>query len=249
MLTGVVLVKNESKNIGPCLESLKFCDSILVVDDNSTDTTPRVAQAAGAKVVKHALNDNFGQQRNWAIDQVESGWILFVDADEKVSPRLQQEILTAITKIEYKGFYLRRLDYIWGKPLRFGDAGGAKIVRLGRKGAGEWAGEVHELWQIEGRTGTLKSQLIHNPHSTLVEFLRHINYYSTIKANQFFKQQRPSNILHIALGPIWRFIKSYILKLGMLDGTVGFVHAMIVSFYAFLVAGKLYLLGRGIPHD
>ncbi len=249
MLTGVVLAKNESKNIGPCLESLKFCDSVLVVDDLSSDTTPKIAQGAGAKVIKHALGDDFGEQRNWGISQVDSGWILFVDADEIVTPELQQEILTGITKIEYKGFYIKRLDYMWGKPLRFGDAGGTKIIRLGRKGAGEWTGKVHETWQIEGRVGVLKFPIVHKPHATLVEFLRHINYYSTIKAQYFFKQKRFSNLFQIVLGPIWRFVKAYILKLGFLDGTIGFIHAMAVAFYTFLVAGKVYLLGKGIPHD
>jgi glycosyltransferase involved in cell wall biosynthesis len=249
MLTGVILAKNEEATIQKCIETLKFCDNILVIDDYSTDQTAKIAKTMGVQVVKHHLEGDFGQQRNWAISQVSSGWILFIDADELVGPELQKEILQAILKIEYKGFKIPRRDLLWGKRLNYGDVGNVKLLRLARKGTGEWKGKVHEVWQIEGRVGQLKSEIFHYPHQNLEEFLKHINYYSTLKAEYFYKHQRKVGIFEVVLGPIWRFIEFYIVKLGILDGVPGFIHATVMAGYTFLVTGKLFLLYRGIPNE
>jgi len=246
MFTGIVLTRNENKNIGRCLVSLAFCDHILVIDDESFDDTVKTAKKYGAQVVTHALEGDFAAVRNWALDQAKTPWVLFIDADEVVSPTLAVEIKAATQKIEYKGFAIRRLDHMWGKTLKHGDVGDAWLVRLARRGAGGWQGQVHESWQIEGRVGRLREPLLHYPHPDLASFLQRINHYSTLKADYFYKQNRHFSLLEIILGPVWRFKKAYILQLGFLDGTAGFVHAMIMAFYAFLVAGKTYLRFKGI---
>ncbi len=241
MLTGIVLTKNEAENIEACLASLAFCDQIVVIDDNSVDGTVKIAKKMGAEVLVHALDNNFASQHNWSLEQIKSPWVLFIDADERISPELAAEIKVAIEKIEFKGFFLPRVDYLWGKELKYGDLYGAKFLRLARRGAGIWRGKVHESWVIEGRTGKLKNPLLHYPHQNFVEFLQHINTYSTIKADEFFNQNKKTSVLEIIGGPIWRFFKAYILQLGFLDGTAGFVHAMTLAMYQFLVAGKLHL--------
>lgn len=246
MLTGIVLTRNESKNIGACLQALGFCDRILVVDDGSTDNTAAVARKHGAEVMPHSLNDNFAAARNWALDRAKTPWVLFVDADEVVSSKLAAEIKAATQKIEFKGFAIRRLDHMWGQTLKHGDVGDVWLVRLARRGAGEWRASVHESWQIEGRIGRLKEPLMHYPHPDLVSFLQRINHYSTLKADYFYKQNRRMSLLEIVFAPMWRFKKAYLLQLGFMDGTAGFVHAMVMAFYTFLVAGKTYLRFKGI---
>ncbi|MDO8487811.1 MAG: glycosyltransferase family 2 protein, partial [bacterium] len=184
MLTGVVLTRNEAGQIGKCLRNLQFCDELIVVDDASTDETIKIAKQAGARVLEHELSGDYAAQRNWAISQVKSGWILFVDADEVVLSQLAKEITAAITKVECKGFWLTRTDFMWGKQLKHGDVGQVKLVRLSRKGAGQWVGKVHETWLIEGQVCSLKAPLQHYPHPTMEAFLRHINQYSTLRARE-----------------------------------------------------------------
>lgn len=249
MLTGVVLTKNEQENIKKCIDSLSFCDQVIVVDDESTDATVNIAKKAQAKVVSHSLNNDYSAQRNWAIEQVKSGWILFVDADEEVSPKLAAEITSQIEKIEYKGFLIPRVDLMWGRQLHHGDVGNVKIMRLARKGAGKWQGKVHETWGVEGRVGVLRNPLLHYPHPTMTAFLKRINLYSTIRAKELFKEEIKTNLVQISFFPLGKFLYLYILKLGFLDGTAGFVHSMTMAFYTFLTRGKLWLLYKGIDED
>ena len=243
MLTAIVLTHNEEKNITRCLEGLKFCDTILVVDSGSTDKTTILAKKSGATVLKHAFID-YSSQRNWAIDQAKTPWIFFIDADEIVSAKLGEEITSAVKKVEYKGFKVPRVDYLWGKKLSHGDVGGVKLIRLARRGAGDWHGAVHEQWQIDGNIGTLRHYLHHYPHQNMVEFLQHINGYSTLRAQELHDAGQRTNLFQIIFFPTGKFLDLYCLRLGLLDGTPGFIHAMTMAFYSFLVRGKLWLLGR-----
>ena len=246
MLTGIVLTHNEEENITKCLDSLSFCDQVVVVDDGSTDNTVKIAKKMDATVLEHVWTEDYSAQRNWTLGKVKSSWILFVDADEVISPKLAQEIQSAIKREGFKGFFLPRVDYLWDRKLKHGDVGGVKLLRLARRGAGQWQGRVHEIWNIEGSLGTLKNPIYHHPHKNLADFLQRINFYSSIKAQEFFEQGCKTNILEIVFGPAVRFIYLYLFKLGFLDGTPGFIHAMTMSFYAYLVAGKLWLLYKGI---
>ncbi|MEK9201186.1 MAG: glycosyltransferase family 2 protein, partial [Patescibacteria group bacterium] len=242
--TGVVLTHNEEQNIQKCLDSLQFCDSIIVVDDDSTDDTVKLSQTSGAKVIPHSLNNDFSAQRNFALTQVQPGWVLFIDADEVVSKPLADEILTTLNskfKI-HDSYVISRLDSMWGRTLSHGNTAGQKFVRLTRHNAGSWIYPVHEIWQVKEPTGELRSPLLHYPHPSLYDFLSELNHYSTIRAHQFQKSGRKTNLFEIILGPVWRFVENYILKLGFLDGTAGFIHAMCMAFYMFLVSGKLWLL-------
>jgi len=243
MLTAVVLTKNEEKNIERCINSLGFCNEIIVVDDESTDDTVKITKNLGAKILSHKMV-NYGDQRNWVLDQIRSTWVLFVDADEIVSKELAGDIQKALIKNQANGYLIHRVDHLWNHTFKYGDVGNVWLLRLARRGAGLWKGAVHETWKIDGQVSKLKGDLNHYPHPTVVEFLKHINNYSTLKAAEFHESGRKTNILEIIFAPIWRFKCLYIFKLGFLDGTAGFVHAMMMSFYVFLTAGKLFMYDR-----
>ena len=247
MLTAVILAKNEARNLPACLKSLQFADQILVIDDNSADQTVQIAKKHGARAITHPLSGDYAAQHNFAISAVKSGWILFVDADERVSQPLAAEITQAITRIEYTGYYLRRLDQLWGRQLHYGDTGRVWLLRLARKGAGQWSGRVHETWNIIGRTKRLKSPLDHLPHPSVVDFLHRINFYSTLRAEELQTQGKKSSLVQIIFYPLFKFLRLYILSLGFLDAIQGFIHAMMMAFYSFLVRGKLWLLSKDIP--
>ena len=246
MLTAVVLTKNESFIVSRCLASLKFADRLLVIDDNSTDDTVAIAKKYKARVLPHPIKGDFSAARNFALSRIRSGWVLFIDADEVVSAPLAAEITAAVQTSAHSAYFLTRQDILWGKTLLYGDTGRHRIIRLGWSGSGKFTGAVHETWHISGSVGLLRSPLYHYPHPDLASFLRHLNLYSTLRANELFTSHHPARLWPIILFPPGKFFHLYLLKFGFLDGVVGLIHALVMSFYTFLVRGKLYLLSRGI---
>lgn len=244
MISAVVLTKNEEKNIKACLETLSWCDEILVIDDNSEDKTIEIVKKTGAKVFIRLLNNNFAAQRNFGLEKAKGDWVLFIDADERVSSALWYEIMATINTPfdNYSGFYLKRRDVMWGKELRHGETGNIKLLRLARKDAGKWQGRVHEVWKIKGKTATLNNPLSHFPHQSVAEFLREINHYTDIRANELFEKKIAVYWWEILLYPKAKFLFNYIFRGGFLDGLQGLVFALMMSFHSFLVRSKLWLL-------
>ena len=254
MISAVILAKNEEKNIEECLKTLKWADEVIVVDDESTDKTVEIAKENGAIVYSHPLNNDFSAQRNFGLEQIrqahckqaQGDWVFFIDADERVSPTLRAEITRAVEGFGtgINGFYLKREDTMWGRVLKHGETANVKLLRLAKKGSGEWEKPVHEIWQIRGEVGELKAPLQHLPHPTVSEFLEKINFYSTLRARELYKEGKKTNLLSIIFYTKAKFIKDYFLELGFLDGMPGFVVALLMSFHSFLVRSKLYLLWR-----
>lgn len=268
-ISAVVLTKNEEKNIERCLQSLSFCNEIVVIDDYSIDGTLRKIinfkngfkkKGVEIKVLQRHLNGNFSDQRNFGLNQAKGDWLLFVDADEEISSPLIQEIKNEIyltnekklkRQIEQKNiivaYYIKRRDFFWGREVRFGDINLVKkigLIRLVRKNFGWWEGLVHERLKIKNRNlkiKFLKNYINHYPHQNVKEFLKEINFYSSLRAEELFRANKKTNILEIVLYPLGKFIINYFFRLGFLDGAVGFVYAFMMSFYSFLVRTKLYL--------
>ena len=255
MISAVVLAKNEEGNIEECLNSVSFADELIVIDDESTDKTSEIAEKFGAKVIKHPLDNDFSQQRNFALRQVTTpsstrgahgNWTLFVDADERVSPKLREEIQSIIhhSSLTINGYFLKREDTIFGKTLQHGETAGVRLLRLGKIGVGKWEGKVHETWKIKGETGELDTPLEHYPHPTISAFLEDINEYSTLRAEELYEQGVKTNLFLILAYTKGKFLQNYFLKLGLLDGMPGFIVALLMSFHSFLVRSKLYLLWK-----
>lgn len=246
MISAVVLAKNEEKNIRRCLEGLKWCDEILVIDDDSDDRTVGIAERFGARVIKHSLSRDFAQQRNFGLEKARGEWVFFVDADERVSGKLTNEIQTltrsnAVIQIGVNGFYLKRVDFFMGRWLKYGEIGKIRILRLARKDAGKWVRSVDEKWEVAGKTKVLTNPLLHYSHSSLTKFLTSINERSSLNAQEFYEEGK-----RITFGewlkPLVKFVQNYFFRLGFLDGTAGFVFAVLMSLHSFMVRGKLYLL-------
>lgn len=244
MITAVILTKNEEKNIVDCLESLAFCNEVVVIDDDSTDRTVEIAKNRGAKVINRKLKENFSEQRNYALSLVKNGWVLFIDADERVSTKLAKEILDIINNSQHNGFYIKRTDQLFGKELEHGELANKKFIRLGKKEKGKWEGLVHEEWKIQGSIGILKNSIIHFPHPSLTEFISEINFYTTIRAHELYKKGVRASWYSIIFYTKAKFIQTYVFKLGFLDGMPGFILSLIMSLHSFLVRAKLYLLSK-----
>ena len=243
-VSAVVLTKNEEKNIEACLASLQWCYEIIVIDDNSVDNTMAIANKLGAKVFNHSLDYNFAKQRNFGLEKAKGEWVLFVDADERVPTSLCDEIIQYANNPINKcnGYYIKRVDTMWKKVLKHGETGNIRLLRLAKKEAGKWHGNVHEVWEVKGETTVLQNPILHYPHQTLTEFLQEINFYTTLRAEDLFKRKVKVAWWHIIAYPKAKFVQNYIFRLGILDGNAGIVFALCMCFHSFLVRGKLWQL-------
>lgn len=244
MITAVVLSHNEEKNIADCLESLKWCDQILVIDDNSGDLTRELAEKEKAEVVSESLDGNFSKQRNLGLERARNEWVLYVDADERVPDSLRYEIQSVISDPmnPCSGFVVKRKDVMWGRQLRYGETGNAAFLRLAKRGVGKWEGLVHERWKIKGKIRRLSNPLLHFPHPTIAEFLEKLNLYTDIRSKELYEKKVRASFFSIILHTKAKFIQNYFVKRGVLDGIPGLMSAILMSFHAFLVRGKLWLL-------
>ncbi len=247
-ITAVILTKNEEKNIERCLLSVAFCNDIVLVDDNSTDNTVQVAKKCHARVIERALHGDFANQRNFALTLAREDWILYIDADEVVTPGLKKEIVDAVSperprRQEIHAFYIKRRDFWWGKELKFGETQKVRnfgIIRLVRRNSGQWMGNVHEIFYTAKHTEMLQSFLNHHPHPSVREFIQDINEYSTLRARELIGHGKKTNIVQIIWFPLGKFILNYVFYFGFLDGARGFAYAFFMSFHSFLVRAKLY---------
>jgi len=226
MLTGVI-VAHKDKNIKQCIDALDFCDEVLVMRNNG----------------ETALD--FGTLRNKALKQAKNEWVLYIDTDEEVSDVLKKEILKVIKNTEFSSFYIKRKDLFWKKPVLYGEVLHARthgLVRLVKKGSGQWSGAVHEVFTPNSTSGTLNNEIVHNAHDSIAGFLLKINFYSTLRANELFKAGKKTNIFEIICMPIGKFVYSFFVLQGYKDAERGFVYSFMMSFHSFLVRSKLFLL-------
>lgn len=252
MISIIILTKNEEKNIVDCLESASWADEVILVDDFSEDRTIEIIKTLNfskkIKIFKRKLESNFSDQRNYALTKAKGDWVLFLDADERITKDLREEINSMLiddkSNKKFDGYFIKRFDVIWGKMLKHGETGDTKLLRLGRRSYGSWIGDVHEEWMIDGRVSQLENHLIHYPHQTISEFLGEINFYTTIRARELHRKGVKSSGVDIILYPKAKFISNYFLKLGFLDGIEGFLSAILMSFHSFLVRSKLWIYSR-----
>lgn len=248
MLSVIILTKNEEKNIIDCLETILWADEIIVVDDYSTDRTVEIIENLNnkkIKIYKKNLDNNFSKQRNFGLEKATKKWVLFIDADERISNDLHEElnsILINLRNDNVNGYFLKRKDFMWNRMLKHGELANISLLRLAKKDSGKWTGAVHEVWNIAGKTSELDSILLHYPHSTINEFLSEISFYSTLKAKELYLQKVKASVLSIIFYPKAKFFLNYFVKLGFLDGIEGLIFAIMMSFHSFLVRSKLWLL-------
>lgn len=251
MLSVIVLTKNEEKNILDCLETVSWADQVIVLDDFSSDRTIEVIKSLNSKkieIYQRKIEGDFASQRNFGIEKTKSEWILFVDADERITPDLRHEVNEIIVNEKNKsihdGFYIKRRDYIWGKELKHGETGSIKLLRLAKKSKGKWSGSVHEVWRVEGNIGELNYPLLHYPHQSISQFLEKINFYTDLRSSQLYRDGVSVRTRQIILYPLGKFLLNFFVKFGFLDGIRGLIFALMMSFHSFLVRAKLWGLWR-----
>lgn len=244
MISAVILTHNEEKNIEGCLEAVKWCDEIIVIDDLSTDKTVELAKKQGAVVFSRNLNGNFSEQRNFGLSKAKGEWVLFIDADERVSEALWFEIMQHTNSPIgiNEGYFLKRRDSIWNRELNFGETGNIKLLKVAKKRSGNWEGSVHEVWKVKGKTAVLNNPLMHYPHINVAKFLNEVNFYTDIRSRELFENKTKASILSVIVFPTVKFMQNYLFRQGFRDGIAGLLLAIMMSFHSFLVRSKLWLL-------
>lgn len=244
----IVITKNEAHNIAACLESVSWANEIIVFDSGSTDDTVAIAKKYTDKVTVTDDWPGYGPQKQRAFDQAIGDWVLVLDADEVVSAKLQLEIQDTIKNTTHNGFKILRKSFFCGKKINFGDWGNDYITRLFKRDSGKLiARTIHCRIEINGSVATLKHELLHYTMPELEDALETLNVHSTGGAELKYNQGRRANICTAIGHAWWTFIRSYLIKLGFLDGKLGFVLATMSAHGCYYRYLKLWRLNLNKP--
>jgi glycosyltransferase involved in cell wall biosynthesis len=246
-LSACIITLNEADRIEACLESLAFCDEIVVVDSGSTDGTRERAAAKGARVLERAF-DGYRAQKDFAVNAARNDWVLCLDADERVAPELRAAIERARDGgfAGHAGYRFARLTEYFGAPLRHGNAYPDRVMRLFDRRRGGWRSgrEIHEHASVDGSVATLPGDLDHHAYRSLSDQLTRLERYARMMAEHMQARGRRARIANILFNPGWRFVRGYLLRAGFLDGWRGFVYASVEANYVRQKFIKLWLLNR-----
>ena len=247
-LSVIIITKNEAANIRACLESVAWADEIVVVDSGSADNTVNICKAMGARVYVHPDWLGFGPQKNRALSYATKEWVFSIDADERVTPELHAELIQAMNEEHAQGFYLPRLSQFCGAFIHHSGWYPDYVLRLFKRDAGRFSDNlVHESVLLTGRTAKLKSPLSHYSYLTIDDVERKVEHYSTAAAQQMFQSGKQSNWPDAALRAGWAFVRTYVLRLGVLDGSAGLNIARMNARTTYLKYRKLEVL-RSAAH-
>jgi glycosyltransferase involved in cell wall biosynthesis len=246
-VSAVIIAQDEETNLPDALRSVSFCDEVVVVDAGSTDRTREVARAAGARVIVNSPWPGFVVQRNVAVDAARHHWVLAVDADERVSPALRDEI-TALRRagFAHSGYRMPRVAFYLGRWLRGTDWYPDPQLRLFDRRQGRWQGAlVHESVVVRGAVGRLRSELEHHPYEDIGDHMRAIDRYTTLWAQQAYAAGRRAGAVESAASAAWAFFRNYLLKRGVLEGQAGLAVSVLNSYYTYAKLAKLHELAAG----
>ena len=245
-LSVIIITKNEAAHIADCLASVSFADEIIVLDSGSTDGTVELARNLGAQVHQSPDWPGFGPQKNRALALATQEWVFSIDANERVTPALREEMIETLRQPMRSGYEVMRLSEFCGKPIRHSGWWPDPVLRLFRREAGKFSDVlVHESVSLsDGKPGRLKSHLLHYPHPTLDSLIDKTNRYSGEAAKMMFAQGKRAGLPMIVVHSMWTFIRIYFLRLGILDGRHGFVLAVTAASGNFLRYSKLMFLAE-----
>ena len=222
----VIIVKNEEMRISRCLESVSWADEIIVVDSGSSDRTPEICRSFQQVKFFDYPWEGFGKQKNRALGLATSEWVFSLDADETVSPELAIEIRQALHDTTVNGYLVNRKNFYRNQWIRHSGWWPDSVLRLFRRGEGRFSDRlVHEAVELDGRVGTLSFPLEHRSFSSVTDFVKKMDSYSTLGAQLMMEKGRAASPCQAFLHGLFTFFKTYILKRGFLDGRAGLLIA------------------------
>jgi glycosyltransferase involved in cell wall biosynthesis len=250
----VIIAKNEEEKIWDCLKSVGWADEVVLIDSGSIDKTKDIAKKYGAKIFD-VKGGSYDKWRNEGLKKAKGDWILYIDADERVTPALQEEIVQLLdgSMIEYGAYAIPRRNIVLGNELKHGGFGGYDYVKrlFKREKLKRWVGKIHEEPEFyykgkltigkEGELGHLKKKLIHIKAQTLFEMVEKTNKWSDIEAKLMFDANHPKmNIPRFLTAMTREFWFRFVRKKAFLDGGVGVIHGMYQVYSRFISYAKLW---------
>lgn len=246
-LFAVILTSNEARHIQECIDSVRFADGIVIYDSFSTDQTVHLAQQFGAEVIQRKF-DNYANQRNAALAAVKerADWVLFVDADERVTPELAAEVREVITRPNVSGWRIPRFNYIFGRITKGAGWYPDYQTRLLRVGKAHYDPDrqVHELVVLDGIEGTLTQHFIHYNYHDLSQFVAKQQRYTQYDAQIMWKQGIHPKPQNFALQPIRQFWWRFVSLKGYQDGLHGLRLSLLMAWYELRKYQILWRLSR-----
>ncbi len=239
----VILAKNEAAQLPDCIETVRWAQEILVVDDESADATVAIAESLGARVLRRAM-DNEGRQRNWAYAQARQPWVLSLDADERVTPALRDEIMATVTNNpRWNNYEIPRKTFIGPWWVRHGGWYPSAQLKLFRRDHFRYEeAEVHPKADVSEGWGSLQQPLLHYSYRDLADFFAKVNRQTTLEAAKWFRQGRRMSLTHALWRTGDRKIRAFFLKGGVLDGMLGMAVASFAAFYQLASFAKYWEL-------
>ena len=241
-LSVIIITKNEAHNIRACLESVAWADEIIVVDSGSQDDTVAICREFTPHVYIHDW-PGFGAQKNRALGYASKDWILSLDADERVTPELHDEIQFVMQSEQADGYEIPRLSSFCGRFMHHSGWCPDYVTRLFKRRAGHFSDDlVHERIIVNGTTGKLLQSILHESFRDLEQLLDKINHYSTASARMLHQKNRTASLKKAVAHALWAFLRTYILRAGFLDGREGFMLAVSTAEGTYYRYVKLMLL-------
>lgn len=244
-LAVLILTRNEEKNIAACIESAAFADEIVVVDSGSTDGTERIAREMGARFVVHPMDDaGFAGQRNFALTVATAEWVLYLDADERLTAELAAEVRATVEAGEEKIYLIQRENVVFGQLMHYGTHRPDWVPRLYPRTAIHWTGRVHEGIETSLPEARLRAPMRHYTYTTWRQYLEKFNRYTTLAAESV--APTPKKVTRAgALGhAVFAFISDYILHQGFRDGFLGLVMSIMAANYRLMKYLKVINIRR-----
>ena len=225
-LSIVIITKNEEKFIFDALKSAVFADEVVILDSGSEDQTCNIAKKIGARVEQQSWL-GFGAQKNKAVELADNDWVFVLDADERITPELRDEIISTLKNPQFDGYRIARLNNFFGKYIKTCGLYPDYSIRLFDRCKGRFNDvTVHESVQIQGKIDKLKNHMIHLAFDTVEEFSNKQKKYAKLS-------QKNKSLVKAFISPIWTFLKIYIVRLGFIEGWRGFIIAKVYAQYTF----------------
>ena len=236
-VSAVVTSFNEEHNIADCIESVLWCDEIILVDSYSTDKTPEIAQQYDGVRFFQRTYYGAGAQKNWAMQHVRNDWIFLLDSDERCTPELRREVEDILEAgPEHSAYMMNRNVYILGTRVRYSGWQHDRVARLFRKGSAYYENRrVHSMLHTSGETPILENAIEHYMvDRSFDEYAFRLAKYGYWNAAQCWRDGDRTSALEVLLRPAWRFFRTYILQLGILDGSLGIVFCLLQSYSTYM---------------
>ncbi|TFG77294.1 MAG: glycosyltransferase family 2 protein [Chrysiogenales bacterium] len=251
-ISAVIITYNEEDRLPDALDSLQGAvDEIIVVDSYSTDRTPEIARQARATFYQNRFED-YGQQKNIAMQKASHDWILNLDADERVSPELKRSISDlkeGNIPIKASAYAIKRKTYYLGRWIRHSGWYPDRKIRLFKKNAATWQGRIHESLKVTGVVASLPGEILHFTYRDIGDHIRRLERYSTFLSEEIISQKKKCLILRLLVLPPVTFLRHYFWRLGFLDGFAGLVIASVSSWGTAMKYFKAIDLKRSAPRQ